>query len=102
MGLALLNVLLCITCIDISVVHHAVNGEPAVSEPLYFALMVSSAPSLNTSGVLSAVDQALEVVHNDTTLLSGHRLQHSRILDTQVTIFNGLTGISDRVKMALL
>ena len=86
MGLALLNVLLYIACVDITVVHHVVNGEPAV-EPLYFALMVSSAPSLNTSGVLSAVDQALEVVHNDTTLLSGYRLQHSRILDTQVTIF---------------
>ena len=86
MGLALLNVLLCI-----ATVVHAINGEPVV-ESLYFALMVSSAPSLNTSGVLSAVDQALEVVHNDTTLLSGYRLQHFRILDTQVTIYISTVG----------
>ena len=64
-------------------------GIAAAAEPLHFVLMVSSTPTLNTSGVLSAVDQALDLVGNDATLLSGYTLQHSRILDVQVMIFNG-------------
>ena len=89
-GSVLLRVLLCITCIDIAVVQGNIDGEPAASEPLYFALMVSGAPTLNTSGVLFAVDQALELVGNDFTLLSGYSLQHSGILDTQVMYRNNI------------
>ena len=52
---------------------------------VYFALMVSSAPTLNTSGVVSVVDQALEVVNNDNSnVLPGVRLQYSTVLDTRV------------------
>lgn len=52
---------------------------------LYFALMVSSAPTLNTSGVVSAVDQALEVVNRaDSNVLPGVRLQYTTVLDTRV------------------
>lgn len=69
----------------IGVSYTAVYGN---HEPLsvYFSLMVSSAPTLNTSGVKSAVDQALEVVHNDNTILPGHRLQYLGVLDTQVRV----------------
>ena len=52
---------------------------------VYFALMVSSAPTLNTSGVVSAVDQALAIVNNDRSdILLGVRLQYTTVLDTQV------------------
>ena len=53
-----------------------------------FALMVSSAPTLNTSGVISAVDKALEVINSgDSNVLPGVRLQYtwSSVLDTQVS-----------------
>ena len=57
-GSALLRILLCIACVDIAEVHGNTDNEFA-AKSLYFALMVSSAPTLNTSGVLSAVDQTL-------------------------------------------
>ena len=53
-----------------------------------FALMVSSAPTLNTSGVISAVDKALEVINSgDSNVLPRVRLQYtwSSVLDTQVS-----------------
>ena len=53
-------------------------------QPVYFSLMVSSAPTLDTSGVVSAVDQTLELINNDTTILSGYDLKYSQVLDTQV------------------
>ena len=56
------------------------DHDPSV----YFGLMVSSAATLNTSGVVSAVDQALETVNSDSTILPGVRLQYTRALDTQV------------------
>ena len=53
---------------------------------VYFALMVSSAPTLNTSGVVSAVDQALEVVNGaESNILPGLRLRYTSVLDTQVS-----------------
>ena len=55
-------------------------------QSVYFALMVSSAPTLNTSGVVSAVDQALELVNNDNSnVLPGVRLQYTSVLDTRVS-----------------
>ena len=53
-------------------------------QPVYFSLMVSSAPALDTSGVVSSVDQALQLINNDTTVLPGHNLQYSQVLDAQV------------------
>lgn len=59
--------------------HH--DETPSV----YFALMVSNAPTLNTSGVVSAVNQALEVINDDNSnILPGVRLQYTTVLDTQV------------------
>ena len=58
----------------------AVDGD----KPLYFSLIVSSAPTLNTFEVVSAVDYALEVIQNDAVIPSGYSLQYSRVLDTQV------------------
>ena len=56
---------------------------------VYFALIVSSAPTLNTSGVVSAVDQALEIVNNDNgDILPGVRLQYTIVLDTQVSLIS--------------
>ena len=53
-------------------------------QPVYFSLMVSSAPTLDTSGVVSSVDQALQLINNHTTVLPGHNLQYSQVLDGQV------------------
>ena len=63
-------------------------GESSV----YFALMVSSAPTLNTSGVVSAVDQALGVVNRaNSNVLPGVRLQYTSVLDTQVSTNSSCT-----------
>ena len=52
---------------------------------VYFALMVSSAPTLNTSdAVVSAVDRALAVINNDNSILPEVRLRYSSVLDTEV------------------
>ena len=53
-------------------------------QPVYFSLMVSSAPALDTSRLVSSVDQALQLIDNDTTVLPGYNLQYSQVLDTQV------------------
>ena len=51
---------------------------------VYFHVIVSSSPAtLNTSGVVSAVDRALELINNDPTILPRHHLRQS-LLDTQV------------------
>ena len=71
------------------IVHLEVSSRTAATdrEPrtLYFSLMVSSAPSFNTSEVVSAVDQTLDFVNNESTILPGRRLQYSGVLDTQVS-----------------
>ena len=59
-------------------------GESEVISPVYFSLIVSSAPTLNTSGIVSEVDRALELIRRDANILPGYRLQYSRVLDTQV------------------
>ena len=56
-------------------------GEKA---SVYFALMVSSAPTLNTSGVVYAIDRTLELISNDTAILPSYRMQYSQVLDAQV------------------
>ena len=59
--------------------HH--NENPSV----YFSLIVSNAPTLNTSGVVSAVDRALEVVNSEASdVLPGVKLQYTSVLETQV------------------
>ena len=58
--------------------------ESEVISPVYFSLIVSSAPTLNTSGIVSEVDRALELIRRDANILPGYRLQYSRVLDTQV------------------
>ena len=61
----------------------SIYGE---SLSINFALMVSSAPTLNTSGVVSAVDQALEEINSaSSNVLPGVRLQYTTVLDTQVS-----------------
>ena len=53
-------------------------------EPVYFSLIVSSGPTLNPLGVVSAVNEALEFIENDGTILPGYSLQYSQVLDAQV------------------
>ena len=57
----------------------------ATDQPVYFSLIVSSAPTINTSGIVSAVDQVLELINSDTTILPGYCLQYTPVLDTQVS-----------------
>ena len=53
-------------------------------EPVYFSLMVSNAPTLDNSRVVSSVDQALQLINSDVTVLSGYNLQYPQVLDSQV------------------
>ena len=65
----------------------AANGGTVAEEDptsIYFSLMVSSAPALDITGVVSAVDQVLDAINSDSTILPGYRLQYSSVLDTQV------------------
>lgn len=56
-------------------------------EQVYFSLIVSSAPTLNSLRVVNAVDEALEFVENDGTILPGYSLQYSQVLDAQVRLY---------------
>ena len=60
----------------------------ATDQPLYFSLIVSSVPTINTSGIVSAVDQALKLINSDITVLPGYCLQYTHVLDTQVSTIN--------------
>ena len=51
---------------------------------IYFSLMVSSAPTLDTTGVVPAVNKVLDAINSDSTILPGYRLEYSTVLDTQV------------------
>ena len=55
-------------------------------QPLYFTLLVSNASTLNTTGAITAVDQALKVVNNDSDILSGYSLQYFGVLVTKVML----------------
>ena len=78
LGLTALLATLTVSCL-VSLAA-AADGD----QPVYFSLMVSSAPTLDTSGVVSVVDQALQLINNDTVLLPGYNLRYSRVLDGQV------------------
>ena len=43
--------------------------EADSDQAAYFSLIVSSAPTLDTTGIVSDVDQALELINNDTAIL---------------------------------
>ena len=65
----------------------SLNTGSATDQPgLYFSLVVSSTPTMNMSGIVSAVDHALELINSDTTILPGYSLQYTQVLDTQVSI----------------
>lgn len=55
-------------------------------QPVYFSLMVSSAPTLDTTRVVPAVDQALQFINSDTAILPGYNLLYTQVLDTQVSL----------------
>ena len=63
-----------------------VSGSTNSNEQLSFSFIVSGASTLNTSGVASSVDKALELVENDTTVLPGYSLCFSQVLDAQVSL----------------
>ena len=59
--------------------------EAGGDQTVYFSLTVSSAPTLDTTGIVSDVDQALELINNDTAILPEHDLHYSHVLDAQVS-----------------
>ena len=64
----------------------SLGTSSAADQPgLYFSLIVSSTTTINMSGIVSAVDQALELINNNTTILPGYSLQYTQELDTQVS-----------------
>lgn len=62
-----------------------VSSQATNKSVVQFSLMVSSAETLNTSGIVPAVDKVLEVINNDTAILPGHRLEYSMVLEHQVS-----------------
>ena len=99
---------LCAISLVIAASFSAVYCDHDDRSSVYFALMVSSTPTLNTSGVVSAVGQALERVNNDNSnVLPGVRLQYTSVLDSQVStniicvvlfllILNGMEGATNK------
>ena len=55
---------------------------------LYFSLMVSTAPGLNTAVVAPAVELTLENINSDPTMLPGYTLHYTRVADTKVSTTN--------------
>ena len=78
-GITVFLATLTVSCL-VSLV--AADGDQPVA--VHFSLMVSSAPTLDTSGVVSVADQALKLINNDTILLPGYNLRYSQVLDAQV------------------
>ena len=72
--LATLIIVSCLTLVS------AADGD----QPVYFSLIVSSAPILDTSQVVSSVDRALQLINSDVTILPGYNLQYPQVLDSQV------------------
>lgn len=60
------------------------------SSPLYFTLMVSSAPGMNTSDIVPSLERALEDINSDSTILPGYSLRYTRVLDTRVGLSHAL------------
>ena len=98
----LLPVLLTIAASSTCIVL-CINHDDAEGPSVYFALMVSSAPTLNTSdAVVSAVDRALAVINNDSSILPEARLRYSSVLDTEVrlTVENHCITFAIAIKLA--
>ena len=62
-----------------------VSGATNGDDQLYFYLIVSGAPTPNNVRVVSAVNKALELIENDTTILPGYHLSYLDVLDAQVS-----------------
>ena len=72
-----------IACLSPGATLSTVSGEGG---NIYFSVIVSNAPAtLNSSGVLSAVDRAIQLVNNDPTILPRHHLQRS-LVNIQVSL----------------
>ena len=78
LGITAFLAILTVSCL--TSVSAATNGD----QPVYFSLVVSSAPTLDTSRVVSSVDQALQLINSDVTVLPGYNLQYPQVLDSQV------------------
>ena len=72
--------------------------------PLYFSLMVPSAASINTTGIVYAVNNTLVTINNSSTLLTSNKLLYinEELLDAQVCLhiyhicaFNSLVCLYD-------
>ena len=61
----------------------AVPIDVASVSPLKFLLMVASGSSQDSSAVVSAVNQTLEEINTDASILPGHRLEYI-LRDTEV------------------
>ena len=65
--------------IILSVYTSIATDQPA----LYFSLVVSNISTINTSGIVSAVNRTLKLINNDVAILPGYHLQYTKVLDTQ-------------------
>ena len=59
-------------------------SKSATDQPLNISLVVSNTPTLNTTEIVPAVNQTLELVHRNA-ILPGYYLQYSQVLDVQVS-----------------
>ena len=62
-----------------------VSGATDRDDHLYFSLIVSGTPTLKNVKVIHAVDKALELIQNDSTMLPGYHLSYSHVLNVQVS-----------------
>ena len=51
--------------------------------PLNFSLVVSNVAAFNTLGVVPAIDDVLDIINNDSSILPGYKLQYE-LLQHQV------------------
>ena len=77
LGITAFLAILTVSCLTLV---SAADGD----QPVYVSLVVSSAPTLDTSKIVSSVDQALQLINSDVTVLSGYNLQYPQVLDSQV------------------
>lgn len=83
MALPTLIIKLLFACTTLST---AIGGIGAV----HFSVIVSHTPAtLNTSGVVSAVDRALQIINSDPTLLPRNQLQRSLLATQVLTVLRG-------------
>ena len=58
---------------------------PTDRKPLFFSLIVSFGEKFNSSGVVPGVNVALDIINDDSNLLSGYSL-HYILSDSQVRL----------------